>query len=194
VPAAAKYTDREILDRAVARFWVSGYGATTMRDLEQALDLTAPSIYHRFESKDALFLRVVDHYCATVIEPRIAKYLGASADPVVDLYRFFRTAQSPSGCLLTTTAVELGPTSSQIRERIEGGFEQMRTGILHDTTRAHDLGATEEAPGDLANALLVDMQGLMVLSRLGLSSDELRERTRVVFASRFGDAFKPRAR
>ncbi|MGH9888311.1 MAG: TetR/AcrR family transcriptional regulator, partial [bacterium] len=194
VPAPPKHSDREILDRAVRRFWVGGYGATTIRDLERALDLSAPSIYHRFADKEALFLRVVDHYVETVIEARIASYLGASADPVVDLYRFFRTAQSPNGCLLTTTAVELGPSSSLIRARVERGFDAMRAGILGDARRAHAQGATAEDPDDVSNALLVDMQGLMVLSRLGLPGDALRERTRVVFASRFGDAFRPRER
>jgi TetR/AcrR family transcriptional repressor of nem operon len=194
VPAPVKHSDREILDRAVARFWASGYGATTIRDLERALDLTAPSIYHRFESKDALFLLVVDHYIATVIEPRISRYLGSSADPIVDLYRFFRTAQSPNGCLLTTTAIELGPSSSAIRTRIERGFDVMRAGMLHETTRAHALGLSTSEPAEVAHSLLVDMQGLMVMSRLGLTMDELRARTRVVFALQFGDAFTPRGR
>jgi TetR/AcrR family transcriptional repressor of nem operon len=192
MPAPAKHTDQEFLDRALKRFWVHGYGATSIRDLERALDLTAPSIYHRFASKDALFLRVVDHYVETVIETRIAKYLGSSADPVVDLYRFFRTAQSPSGCLLTTTAIELGPVSSKVRARIERGFDVMRTGMRRESGRAHELGITTTSPDDLAHTLLVDMQGLMVMSRLGLSDAELRERTRVVFASRFLAAFEPR--
>jgi TetR/AcrR family transcriptional repressor of nem operon len=193
VPAPPKHSDREILDRAARQFWAHGYGGTTIRDLERALDLTAPSIYHRFADKDALFLRVVDHYIEIVIEPRIARYLGASDDPIVDLYRFFRTAQSPSGCLLTTTAIELGPTSSVIRARIEHGFDVMRAGLLGEASRAHELDRTSEPPANLAHALLVDMQGLMVMSRLGLSPGELRARTRVVFASRFGAAFKPRA-
>lgn len=194
MPTPAKLSDREILDRSVTRFWVSGYGATTIRDLERALDLTAPSIYHRFESKDALFLLVIDHYIATVIEPRIARYLGTSPDPVVDLYRFFRTAQSPNGCLLTTTAVELGPRPSPIRQRISRGFDVMLEGLLGEATRACALGVSSEAATGLAHALLVDMQGLMVMSRFGLSGHELRRRTQGVFTSHFGDGFHPRSR
>ncbi len=194
MPAPPKHSEHALLDRAVEQFWAAGYGATTIRDLERALDVTAPSIYHRYESKHALFLRAVDHYIEIVIQPRIARYLGVTADPIVDLYRFFRTAQSPRGCMLTTTAIELGPTSTAIRARIERGFETMRTGILGDASRACALGVTSEAPADLAHALLVDMQGLMVMSRLGLSDADLRQRTHIVFASRFGDGFRPRAR
>src|SRR3954470_5822630 len=173
MPAPPKHSEQELLDRAVRQFWVHGYGATTIRDLERALDVTAPSIYHRYAGKDALFLRVIDHYIETVIEPRVATYLGASDDPATDLYRFFRTAQSPNGCLLTTTAIELGPTSSTIRKRVERGFDIMRAGLFGDANRACRSGVSVEAPDALAHALLVDMQGLMVLSRLGLSIDEL---------------------
>jgi hypothetical protein len=72
-------------------------------------------------------------------------------------------------------------------------FDVMRAGLLGEATRVRDFGVSAEAPSDLAHALLVDTQGLMVMSRLGLSLHELRARTRVVFTSRFGAAFKPRA-
>jgi TetR/AcrR family transcriptional repressor of nem operon len=187
VPQPPKYSDREILDRARERFWVHGYGATSIRDLERALDLVAPSIYHRFGSKDVLFERAVDHYVETIIAPRVAKYLGASAAPIVDLYRFFRTAQSPRGCMLTTTAVELGRTSSAIRARVERGFEVMRAGLAREAARVRKRDATV-----LAQALFVDLQGLMVLSRLGIADAELRAHTQMIFTARFGAAFVPR--
>jgi TetR/AcrR family transcriptional repressor of nem operon len=189
-----KHPDREILDRAVERFWVHGYGSTTIRDLEQALDLSAPSIYHRFGSKDALFLCVIEHYVETVILPRISKYLGVSEDPIVDLYRFFRTAQSPRGCMLTNTAIELGPTSSVIRERTERGIEAIHNGLLAEAQRVHDRGISVGQPVALAQALLLDLQGLMVMSRLGIGQEELRQRTQMVFFARFGEKFRPRAK
>jgi TetR/AcrR family transcriptional repressor of nem operon len=187
VPNPPKYGDREILDRAVEQFWIHGYGATSIRDLERALDLVAPSIYHRFGSKDALYERAIDHYIETVIATRVAKYLGASDDPIVDLYRFFRTAQSPRGCMLTTTAIELGPTSSAMRVHVERGFEIIRAGLAREAARVRKRDAAS-----LAQALFVDLQGLMVLSRLGITDDELRERTQQTFTARFGAAFKAR--
>jgi TetR/AcrR family transcriptional repressor of nem operon len=188
-----KYSVSEILDRALERFWVHGYWSTTIRDLERALDLTAPAIYHRFGNKDELFLSVIDRYVEVVIAPRIERYLGTSEDPVVDLYRFFRTAQSPRGCMLTTTAIELGPTSSRIRDRVEAGMNVMRDGLLAEARRLE--GRTSAGrPVDLAQALFIDLQGLMVLSRLGIADEELRKRTQMVFFARFGNRFKPRAR
>jgi TetR/AcrR family transcriptional repressor of nem operon len=192
VPPPLKHSDSVVLDRALERFWVHGYWSTTIRDLERSLDLTAPAIYHRFGNKDELFLAVVDRYVEVVIEPRIARYLGSSGDPVVDLYRFFRTAQTPRGCMLTTTAVELGPTSSRVRDRIEAGMNVMREGLLVEARRLHERGSVGK-PADLAQALFVDLQGLMVLSRLGIPDAELRKRTQMVFQARFGSRFKPRS-
>jgi TetR/AcrR family transcriptional repressor of nem operon len=188
-----KHSEDEVLARALERFWVHGYASTTIRDLERALDLTAPAIYHRFGNKDELFSRVIDRYVQVVIVPRVEKYLGASEDPVVDLYRFFRTAQSPRGCLLTTTAIELGPTSSRMRQRVESGMDVMRAGLLAEARRLHDCASVGK-PVELAQALLVDLQGLMVLSRLGIADEELRQRTQMVFSTRFGKRFKPRRR
>jgi TetR/AcrR family transcriptional repressor of nem operon len=189
-----KHSDRQILDRARERFWVHGYGGTTIRDLERALKLTAPAIYHRFGDKDALFGRVLDHYVETIIAPRIATYLGATDDPIVNLYRFFRTAQSPRGCLLTTTAIELGPTSSAMRARVERGLGVMRDGLHAEARRVLDRRLAVGDAADLAQALLVDLQGLMVLSRLGIDDEELRRRTQMLFFARFGDHFQPRSR
>jgi TetR/AcrR family transcriptional repressor of nem operon len=189
VPPPFKHTDEELLDRALERFWVHGYSSTSVRDLERALDLTAPALYRRFGNKDALFLRVIDRYVETIVAPRIRKYLGAGDDPVVDLYRFFRTAQSTRGCMLTTTAIELGPTSSRTRERVEAGMDVMRRGLHTEARRA--CGRSGD-PKHLAQALFLDLQGLMVLSRLGVADPELRRRTQMVFFARFGDRFKPR--
>jgi len=192
MPAPAKHSEEKLLDRAVEQFWVAGYGATTIRDLERALDVTAPSIYHRWGGKDELFERAIAHYVATVIEPRIARYLGASDEPIVDLYRFFRTAQSPRGCMLTTAAVELGPRSSAVRTCVERGLDVMRAGLHGEAARLVERDLVPGPPADLAQTLLVDMQGLMVLSRLGLSSEELRRRTHLVFVAMCGDRFRPR--
>jgi TetR/AcrR family transcriptional repressor of nem operon len=191
VAPPVKHPERQILDRAVEQFWVHGYGGTSMRDLERVLDLTAPSIYHRYGSKDALFARAIDHYVETIVEPRVARYLGSSPDPIVDLYRFFRTAQSPRGCMLTTTAVELGPSSSQIRQQIERGLDVIRRGLTKEAERVRRLGAPIGSPSDVAHALLVDLQGLMVLSRLGIAPAQLRRRTQMAFATLFGELFHP---
>jgi AcrR family transcriptional regulator len=45
---------RRILDAATALFAERGYEATGMRDLAESIGMSAPAIYHYFESKEAL--------------------------------------------------------------------------------------------------------------------------------------------
>ncbi|MEO0920274.1 MAG: helix-turn-helix domain-containing protein [Pseudomonadota bacterium] len=50
-----KYDSDETLSRATSLFWMQGYHATSMKDLETALDLGPGSIYARFGSKAGVF-------------------------------------------------------------------------------------------------------------------------------------------
>ena len=49
-----KFDDDEILDRAMSVLWHRGWARTSIRDLEEALEIKAPSIYRRFGSKEGL--------------------------------------------------------------------------------------------------------------------------------------------
>ncbi len=182
-----KYQASDLLTRAMDLFWTRGYERTSVRDLENRLDLRAPAIYRRFGDKEALFAQVVEHYVATVVVPRIESYLGTSDDPVVDLYRFFRTAHSERGCVLTNTATECGQGPPQVRARVLDGLERMRAALQVELERAHEQGALHRDPIAASHELLLAMQGLMVMSRLGIDGDTARSLTRTVFASMFPD-------
>ncbi|BDX06735.1 TetR/AcrR family transcriptional regulator [Planctobacterium marinum] len=52
----------EAIDKAAVLFWGNGYGATTMRQLQHAMDMRPGSIYGAFGDKDTLYLKTLDHY------------------------------------------------------------------------------------------------------------------------------------
>jgi len=64
--AAARTTPedrrRRILDAARAAFARRGFDATTMRDVADATDMTAGSLYRYFSSKDELLREIVGHF------------------------------------------------------------------------------------------------------------------------------------
>ncbi len=166
-------------------FWRRGYASTSVRELERALDLTAPAIYHRFGSKQALFERALDHYVATIVVPRIAAYLVDTGDPVVNLYRFYRTAQSELGCVLTNTGVDEAQPPS-VRTRVHAGVETMRRAIADQLARASEAGTLRADPERTSHALIVAMHGLMAMARTG-EPEAVRGATRAVFAAIFPD-------
>jgi AcrR family transcriptional regulator len=51
---------RRVLDAAAERFVSQGYAATTLRQIAAAAGLKAGSIYHHFDSKESLFIAVLD--------------------------------------------------------------------------------------------------------------------------------------
>ncbi|MFZ3076621.1 MAG: helix-turn-helix domain-containing protein, partial [Psychrobacter glacincola] len=49
------YNRHEALERAIQLFWQKGFHATSLKDIEQALDMRPGSIYAAFGNKDGLF-------------------------------------------------------------------------------------------------------------------------------------------
>ena len=49
------------LDEAAKVFWAKGYDGTTLTDLTDAMGIAPTSLYFAFESKEALFRRVLTH-------------------------------------------------------------------------------------------------------------------------------------
>jgi len=60
----ARYDRQTALEKAVHLFWERGYHATSMKQIEQALDMRPGSIYATFGSKDQLFSEALDAYAA----------------------------------------------------------------------------------------------------------------------------------
>ena len=61
--------DRDIaLNNAMLLFWKQGYHATSMKDIEYALDMRPGSIYAAFGNKESLFNEALRTYGEQLIE------------------------------------------------------------------------------------------------------------------------------
>lgn len=184
---APKYDDTDLLDRAVEVVWRRGWSSTSIRDLEQALDVKAPSIYRRFGSRDGIGVAVIGHYVDRVVRRRVAKYLTGDGDPVANIRIFFeRSVVQPDsseplrGCLLTTASAD--DLDEAMRQAVLAGIAVMEAGLRREVERAAELDRLR--PGvdvETATAALgVAMQGVMALARAGMRSSELRRRALAV--------------
>tara|TARA_R110002072_G_scaffold11431_35_gene51753 strand:+ start:6095 stop:6697 length:603 start_codon:yes stop_codon:yes gene_type:complete len=59
---ARPYDRDTALDAALTVFWQKGYHATSLKDLEAALNMKPGSIYAAFSSKESLFLSALERY------------------------------------------------------------------------------------------------------------------------------------
>lgn len=187
-----KLDDDEVLDRAIDAFWVNGWSATSIRDLERAVDLKAPSIYRRYGNKDGLARAVMERYIDRVIGARIARHLSGRGDPIANVAAFLSSGVTPAsadeplrGCLLTVTALESSTITAGLAELLADGLAQIEAALAAELARAEAAGtlapalSTEAAASQLALAF----QGLMVLARTGVAPAELQARVTLAIES-----------
>lgn len=174
----AKLQREEVLLRATRLFWEKGCDAVSTRDLEEALELRAPAIYRRFQSKGELFARCVDHYVDTVVMGRIRTELEGTDDPIGALHRFFLATLAPDGreprlrgCLLANTATHADGQIPEVREAMVRGWRLMDGAFRQLIAQAQREGQldTDLTPEALSQALLLSLQGLLTLLRAGIA-------------------------
>jgi TetR/AcrR family transcriptional repressor of nem operon len=171
----AKMTDDDLLEATYEMLWERGCDEVTIRDLELALDLRAPSIYRRFGSRDELLACAIDRYVQRVVQGRISRMLDGAADPVEGIRDFFLSAvEIPTdsvtarGCLLTTTSQQSAGAVPVIAAAVARGFDLVEAALRRSLDRAVARGHSF-APStvDLARTLLQSFQGVLVLARCG---------------------------
>nr|MBN1229726.1 TetR family transcriptional regulator [Anaerolineae bacterium] len=64
----AKATRDSIVEAAIALFNQNGYHATSMRDIAREVDIKKPSLYHHFESKEAILLAILETGMTSLIK------------------------------------------------------------------------------------------------------------------------------
>lgn len=169
-----------MLDRATDVFWQYGSDAVTIRDLELALDLKAPSIYRRFHSRDDLLARCIDRYVDRTVGGRIEHVLDVD-DPMDGLRRFFTSVLRPHpgerrlrGCLLTATSGSADAAAPQVRAAIDRGFADVEVALRRQVERAAAAGQLDPATDTtaVARSLMMSFQGLLVLARSGATDLE----------------------
>ena len=171
----AKTTDADVLDTTYALAWQRGCDDITIRDLEVALDLRAPSIYRRFHSRDELLAAAIDRYVDREVDPRVRHYLDDADDPLDGIRQFFlRTLdlmaqlETPPGCLVATTSQQSSYAVPVIRDAVDRGTARVREALLAALERAVAQGHQFAVPHhDLAWALLQNYVGVVMLTRCG---------------------------
>ena len=149
-------------------FWQRGYGASSMKDLEQATGLNTSSLYHCFSSKQALFLRALDLYIEQVVQARVQRHL-LDDDPIKGIEAFFLECFVPDsparqfGCLLVNSATELAVVQDEVRDKVAQGMRCAELGLTHALSRAQ---AQQLIAADVVIALRAKQLGFLLSGML----------------------------
>jgi len=130
----------DILALATEAFVTHGYAGTSMADLARVIGIQKASLYHHFQSKQALFVAcVTEGYEGTVRRLEAIRADASLSDPariraaMEEVYRINLT--TPVGRMVTVI-VEVAPTIPEVAQAFHGGFIARHyaivTGMIED--------------------------------------------------------------
>jgi len=175
MPRAKGYDETEVLDRATRAFWARGYEATSMSDLVKATGLHRGSLYAAFDDKRGMFLESLRHfdkaYRADFFDSVAREHAGK--DAVIAAFRGVgrqaAAGDTPGGCLLVNTTLELSPHDPEVRHFVDSALREVEEFFFTQIESAKRDGSMSGsvAPRQTAQALLALFLGLRVLTRTG---------------------------
>lgn len=148
---ATNYDRDAALDAAKAVFWRKGYHATSLKDLEVALNMKPGSIYAAFESKEHLYLLAIERYFETSrkgFHAQMAKAETTLAGLAAQFQKFASLAQddpSRQACMLMKTVVDTASTDPKIAAASQSYLDRMRAEFAESFEAARAAG---ELPSD----------------------------------------------
>jgi AcrR family transcriptional regulator len=169
---AAKYDRQDVIRKATDLFWAKGFHATSMRNLQEAIDLRPGSIYASFGSKEGLFKETLQYYAngsLTVLQ----SFAEAHDSPLEALREFLRSvmirqAEAPSNmCMLVKTISELTSDNAELlaeAQRLLGEVEAAFAELFAQAQANGELDSSKD-PKRLASLLQMQVMGLRAYAR-----------------------------
>lgn len=176
---AALHNRQDSLERALQLFWRKGYHATSLKDLEQALDMRPGSIYATFGSKGELFQEALERYArAGLIE--LERTLNTYKSPLAGLAAYLRQfgglcdqALPSRACMLVKSLLELGEREQDAWHKAEELLAGMEKCFIDRFTVAQQAGEldTRLSPVRLGRRLQAEVMGLRTFSQRDVGSE-----------------------
>ena len=132
MPRALEF-DLETARSAIMRvFWMKGYEATSLTDLEQATSLVRTSLYNSFGKKPEMFLDSLKLYHELMERQIDAITQGRGSEALAEVIVAMmegadKTSQMPAGCLMVMSATQ-SKTIEPRHLRIVQDYRQMLVG------------------------------------------------------------------
>lgn len=179
----ANFNREAALEKAIELFWSKGYYASSMKHIENALDMRPGSLYATFGNKAGLFSEALDAYasrsgqefCMIVASsPRILdglkKYIRSLAQPCDG-----KIKQPVQACMVIKTLLEIGAEDLDLHAKVEGILAVFEQQICDVLLKAQVSGEIQDSVdcGRLARLLQTHIIGLRAFSERSVPSTQL---------------------
>lgn len=174
--------DRDIaLSKAVRLFWEKGYHGSSMKQIEQALDMRPGSIYAAFGSKDGLYNEALANY-ARLGGAELTRHMMQYDSIIEGLQAYLRaivhhglSANPSRACMIVKTLLETsnthGDLASQADELLQA-IEQTLTELLEQAKIDGELAAHVDC-ARLARLVQAQIMGLRAIAERKLTENQL---------------------
>ncbi|MGB0663664.1 MAG: TetR/AcrR family transcriptional regulator [Pontibacterium sp.] len=167
-----EFNREDVVKKAMAAFWRSGFQATSVTDLVSATQINPGSLYGAFTNKRGLFIEVIEAYASEQLS-RITECFHQEISPLSRIASFLHgycdtlaANEQGHGCLIVNTLLELSDQDPEIQNRIERYHAQIEAELVDSLERARLMGELPEdiRPEDHAKCLMTGLWGLQVFS------------------------------
>ncbi|MBY7659109.1 TetR/AcrR family transcriptional regulator [Vibrio atlanticus] len=185
----AKFDRQDVVDKATNLYWEKGFHATSMRNLQDVIDMRPGSIYATFGSKEGLFKETLARYTELGIL-NLNRFRNETDSPIQALENFVRRVvveskqSSPNGmCMLAKTVAELTDEHSELLEEAKKSLKIMEGEFAKVIAEAQELGeiSKDREPAQLARHVQVQIAGLRTYAKTCDDIDLLNSMVEDVF-------------
>jgi TetR/AcrR family transcriptional repressor of nem operon len=173
MPRLKAFDEDRAVDMAVDCFWARGYGATSVRDLAEAMGIGGGSLYNAYGDKRALFVRALERYADRSMRERIVRIearhspreaIGAFLAEIVE-----RSVKDPDckGCLLVNSALEAAQGDAELAKLVGSYLGEIRAFFQRSLAACRRDGTVAPSLDVVADHLLGVMLAVRVLARTG---------------------------
>lgn len=177
----AKFDRQDVINLATNLYWKKGFHATSMRNLQDEIDMRPGSIYAAFGNKDGLFKEALRHYTDMGIA-QMANYRITHDSPIDALKAFVKyqviecKKVAPNGlCMLTKTINELTSENQELIDLTKACLSEVAqefANLIKQAQIAGEISSTKSAL-ELANLLQVQIAGLRTYAKINIDNEKL---------------------
>lgn len=181
MPRTPKFHRETALHNALILFWRQGYHATSMKDIEEEMDMRPGSIYAAFGNKERLFQEALAAYSAAARRD-FQQTLEQSPSVLQGLSLYLRNIavatrlRAPTkACMLVKTLLELTPDdrafSPTVRQYLDD-FQRLFTDAFEQARQRGEIGSSQ-SPERLGILFQTQVMGIRTMARRDLSQQQL---------------------
>ncbi|MBU2871860.1 TetR/AcrR family transcriptional regulator [Colwellia sp. E2M01] len=164
----AKFDRQDVINKATNLYWKKGFHATSMRNLQDVIDMRPGSIYAAFGNKDGLFLEVLKNYTDMGISA-LADCRAENSSPIAALKAFVimqvvdTQKDAPNGmCMLAKTVGELTDEHQELLTTARSSLLRIEQAFVSLIEEAQSLGeiSQDKDAKRLASHVMIQINGL----------------------------------